>query len=421
MALAVSGYVFEAIQLNKRENAVMPTADVIVVGGGVIGLSTAYHLARKRAGRIVLLEKGPVGDGSSRRAAGITSGLLWSPTGVEARKIAVRLFQQLSDELEGYTYHNEHGCLNLFTPEQWRETERLLPMYDRLGTDYERLDAAEVHARWPDLTPADDAVGLLDPNGGYSEPAEYIPALSRRVRELGVEVREEETVVEFLVAQGRVRGVSTKTLRYEADAVVFAAHAWAAKLLQQIGYRIPVKYFVHQRYVTAPAAKPLAFPPVNANADDAYVRPAAGNRILIGTSTPDRPEHCVASLDFHMSELSTPTRLRDEAAQRLETLVPALKDAQWESEHVGLLAFSMDQEPILGQVDRLPGLFLGASFHSGGFSYNPVAGQLLAECVVDGGTSIDITSFSPNRFDQRDVEAHLARTCRQQDMERRRH
>jgi glycine/D-amino acid oxidase-like deaminating enzyme len=72
-------------------------------------------------------------------------------------------------------------------------------------------------------------------------------------------------------------------------------------------------------------------------------------------------------------------------------------------------------------VDKLPGLFLGASFHSGGFSYNPVAGLLLAECVIDGRTSIDISAFSPNRFDDADVEAHLAKTLCQGDMENRRH
>ena len=77
----------------------MPTANVVIVGGGVIGLSTAYHLARKQAGRIVLLEKGVLGDGSSSRAAGITSGLLWSETGVAARLIGSRLFIELSEEL----------------------------------------------------------------------------------------------------------------------------------------------------------------------------------------------------------------------------------------------------------------------------------------------------------------------------------
>src|SRR2546427_5727942 len=97
----------------------MRSTTAIIIGGGVIGLSAAYHLARKKFGRIVLIEKGQVGEGSSSRAAGITTGLLWSETGVRARKKGIELFQQVSQELGGYRYHSEHGCLNLFSPELW--------------------------------------------------------------------------------------------------------------------------------------------------------------------------------------------------------------------------------------------------------------------------------------------------------------
>src|SRR5215471_3294018 len=98
---------------------------VIIIGGGVIGLSAAYHLARRRCGPIVLIEKGPVGDGSSSRAAGIITGLLWSETGVRVRKLSLTRFRELSDELDGYTFQAV-GCLNLFDPESWPERAALL-------------------------------------------------------------------------------------------------------------------------------------------------------------------------------------------------------------------------------------------------------------------------------------------------------
>jgi sarcosine oxidase subunit beta len=81
----------------------------------------------------------------------------------------------------------------------------------------------------------------------------------------------------------------------------------------------------------------------------------------------------------------------------------------------------MDGEPILGPVRELPGLFVGAAFHSGGFAYNPAAGQLLAEFVADGRTSIDVSAFAPERFDRREAEAHLASTVTQEHAVRRRH
>src|SRR4051794_37035248 len=157
----------------------MPNATVVIIGGGVTGLSTAYHLARKQFGRIILLDKGPVGDGSSSRAAAIITGLLWSETGVRARQIALRRFRELSDELDGYRFQAV-GCLNWFDPPSWPEREWLLPLYDRLGAPYEVLDGAAVRRCWPALRPPDGWVGLHDPCGGYSEPDEYLPALADR-------------------------------------------------------------------------------------------------------------------------------------------------------------------------------------------------------------------------------------------------
>jgi sarcosine oxidase subunit beta len=397
------------------------TQTVVIVGGGVIGLSAAYQLAKKRAGRVILLDKGPVGDGSSLRAAGITTGLLWTETGVAARQIGIRIFEELSEELPGYTYYNRHGCLNLFSEEQWREREQLFPLYDRLGTAYEILDAAEIQRRWPALHPPSSCMGLLDPLGGYSEPAEYVSALKLRSQEMGVEIREGQRVTSLERNGSRVTGVRTETELIEADAVICAAHAWAPILLNEIGARFPVKYFVHQRYVTEPLEQPLDSPPVNANSHDGYIRPASGDCILLGASTLEREEFRVARSDFHMSELSTPLRFRDSVAARLANLIPVMENVKWSSEHIGLLAFSVDQEPIVGPVGQLPGLFMGISFHSGGFSYNTVGGLLLAESVIDGRTSIDIDAFSPDRFSEHVTDEFLGTMATQGQMENRRH
>ena len=116
----------------------------IVIGGGAIGLNTAYQLARKQAGSVILLEKGQVGDGSSSRAGGIITGLLWSETGVLARLISLRLYQELTADLERYGYRFQNvGCLNLFDPSSWPQREELLPLYDRLDFAYEVFDAAD--------------------------------------------------------------------------------------------------------------------------------------------------------------------------------------------------------------------------------------------------------------------------------------
>jgi glycine/D-amino acid oxidase-like deaminating enzyme len=398
----------------------MHTADAIIIGGGVTGLSTAYHLAKRGFGRIVVLEKGPVGDGSSSRAGGIITGLLWSEAGVLARKKALELYRALSEELDGYTFQAV-GCLNMFDPPSWPDRERLLPLYDRLGAPYEIMSAAEMRQRWPALVIRDEDCGLFDPLGGYSEPHEYVPALARRVRELGVEIREQTAVSELIVRGGRAAGVRTADGVIEAGAVVSTVYAWTHVVLGPHGVRLPVKSFVHQRYVTVPLAAPVDIPAINANPLGGYIRPAHGGRLLAGIETAEREEFRVTDRHFHMSALQAPDGIDQVLHERFAGFVPALASAPWESEKVGLLTFAMDGEPIVGPIAAVPGLFVGVAFHSGGFAYNPVSGMLLAEFVADGRTSIDISAFAPERFDPVEVEAYLADTVAQRDVVRRRH
>jgi glycine/D-amino acid oxidase-like deaminating enzyme len=399
----------------------MASLKVVIVGGGVIGLSAAYQLAASGAADVTLIEKDTLGAGSSRRAAGITSGLLWSETGVRARRIGVEWFRRLSHELPGYHYHDEHGCLNLFTPDTWPQRQPLLKMYDRLELEYRILSAAEIHRQWPDLTPQKDMIGLHDPNGGYSEPDDYVDALARRVRELGVQIIENNPVREFLTAGGRVSGVRTENTTFHADAVISSLHSWGPLLWKQLDLRLPVKSFVHQRFVSEPLPHPFVAPPVNADPYLGYIRPAHGGRMLLGVETTYRPQFDVAHPDFRMDELTIDPALRDESVQRMSALSPLLDRARWESQRIGLIVFSQDGEPILGPVKHMPGLFVAGSFHSGGFSYNTVAGLLLSELVLGKPTSVDITTFSPDRFDRASTDTFLAQPATQANVVRRRH
>lgn len=386
----------------------------VIVGAGVTGLSTAYHLALRSYGNITVVEKGRVGDGASSRAAGIITGLLWSETGVKARQISLSRFRELSGELDGYRYRDV-GCLNLFDAASWPERERLLPLYDRLGVEYTVMDRAEMAAAWPDLALTGEPVGLFDPLGGYSEPDHYLPALADGCRALGVEIREGCMVSDFIVDGGRMAGVVADGRRIEADAVVSTVHVWTLKVLETIGLQLPLKSFVHQRYVTAPLHAPVRIPAVNANPYGGYLRPHYGQRVLAGIENPEAPEFRVPGRDFLMSTITPPPGLGEAARKNLLPLVPTAGradragrdgDTGWEIEKAGLLSFSADGEPVLGPVERFPGLYVGVDFHSGGFAYNPASGVLLAGCVADGRPEIDIGDFSPNRFDPQETEAY---------------
>jgi glycine/D-amino acid oxidase-like deaminating enzyme len=294
-------------------------------------------------------------------------------------------------------------------------------LYDRLDAPYEVLDPTEVRRRWPVLSPPNDCIALHDPRGGYSEPSELVPALLRQARELGVEICEGEPVHEFILHGERVTGVRTSVRSLKADHVVSTVHVWSLPLWRETGYRVPIKHFVHQRYLSRPMSQPFESPPVNADPFCGYVRPADGNRILMGVETPDREEYRVKDLAFDMNEVCVTDEVREAGRNRLSQLVPSLSDVEWESQRVGLISFSYDGEPILGPVQRIPGLYVAASFHSGGYSYSAVAGRLMAEFVTDGNASMDISAFSPDRFDTAVTQNHLSETIAQRCAIRRRH
>jgi len=398
----------------------MSKSTVVIVGAGVTGLSTAYHLALRNFGRIVVLDKGPVGDGSSSRAAGIITGLMWSETGVLARKIALDRFQQLSDELPGYRFQKV-GCLNWLDPASWPDRERQLLLYDRCGVSYEILNADEMRQRWPEINPPGDFIGLYDPRGGYSEPDEYLPALANQCRRLGVEILEWTRVDSLAISGGRVRGVATAQGAIPCDRVVCTNYAWMNLTLATVGIRLPVKSFVHQRYITRSLPQAVNLPAVNANPIFGYIRPAIGKRLLLGLETADRDEWKVRTADFHLSALSAQAGVREQYVEAFRSAFPALREAEWESQRVGLLTFSADGEPILGPISSLEGLYVGVAFHSGGFAYNPVTGMLLAELVAEGTTKLDIALFSPARFSESETRDYLATTVPQKRAVRRRH
>lgn len=398
----------------------MRSATALIIGGGVIGLSTAYHLARKGFGRVLLLEKDQIGAGSSSRAGGIITSLLWSETGVLARKISLDLYRELSADLPGYRFQDV-GCLNLFDPPSWPERTTLLPLYDRLAVPYEILDAQELRYRWPALTADDSTIGLHDPLGGYSEPDDYVPALARRVQTLGVELREGVKVTGFVEQSGRITGVTTPAGPLLADVVICTTHAWTHHLLAGLGITIPMKAFVHQRYLTTPLPAPVDIPAINANPQGGYIRPATGNRLLAGGETATREEYRPATPAFQMTELAAPAAVKADLSTNLTPLLSVLGQTTWASEQVGLICFSVDGEPILGPVEGYPGLLLGCAFHSGGFAYNPVAGLFLAELAANGQSSIDISAFSPNRFAADLTADYLAATVTQAHAVRRRH
>ncbi len=387
----------------------------VIVGAGMAGLSTAFHLADKGADHVLLLDKGHIGSGSSSRSGAVNTMLMATENATRARAISFDIFERFDRILDDYAFHQD-GCLAIFTPDQLESAAQLHDMQRAAGARFDVLERRNVEKRFPDLCLKDDERGVLDYRGGWSEPDRYIPALAAKVRELGVEIREQQTVEDFLVENGRVVGVRTRQAgELRADATVCTVNAWANSLLARVDQPLPVRNFVHERFVTKPFEGTPQLPAVNDDAVGVYYRPTEANALLLGSGAIE-PEQVNPDPDFDLTQLSPAEMslpfILDAVGERL----PLMQGAEIDYHRVGLVSYPIDFLPNVGPVAALPGLFLGTNFCSGGFGHHPMAGRLLAEYILDGQTTFDGSDFDPDRFVDFDASGHLAQDITYYDM-----
>ena len=379
---------------------------VVVIGAGVTGLSTAFHLAEKGVDRVTVVDKGIVGGGSSLQSGGIITMLMATQTEVRARAISLDIFERFSRIIDGYHFH-QVGCLNLFTEEAFAQSTTTRDMWRRNGGQFDVLRGDEITERFPDLKAKPTDIGVLDHRSGFSEPHHYVAALKAKLEDMGVDIRENEPVIGFELRGDRVREVTTVNGTVPADAVVCAVNAWTNHLLSLVGFRIPYKNFVHERFVTMPFEEPPRLPAVNDHILNGYVRPTDDNRLLVGASI-DVAAYEMRGPEFDVGELHPHPDALPFIEENLAKRTALLEDAQWDYHTVGLISLAHDVKPVIGPVPGVKGLYIGAHFHSGGFAYNPVSGLLIAEHVVDGETSIDTEMYNPARFGSVNTDAFLS-------------
>ena len=404
----------------------LKSKSVAIIGGGVIGMSTAFHLAEKGVPEITVIDKGYIGGGSSLQAAGIVTSLEWNETAIRARLKTLDNFERFSEILEGYSFH-QVGCLNLSSEEDYIIDKDLRDLQIRLGSKVEVLQGKKITDRFSDVIAQSNECGVLDLRGGYSEPHKYVPALQNKIKDMGVQIREYEEVVGFDMQGSQVKGIVTRSsinqreTKEKFDVVICAVNAWINHLLSWVDFQIPMKNFIHERFVTKPFETKLHLPAINDRVVEGYIRPTEDNRLLVGTDAHNPENFLMPDQQFTVDQLNPDSRALPFLQERFKSRVPAIEKAVWDYHTVGLISITRDATPVIGPIPGIIGLFVGSNFHSGGFAYNPVAGQLIAEHVVDGETSIETKRYLPERFKGFDTKSYLQNSMTIEDMKFKRH
>jgi glycine/D-amino acid oxidase-like deaminating enzyme len=374
------------------------TADVVIVGAGIMGVSTAYHLARRQAGRIVVLERDDVCSGSTALASGGIRHQYANRIGVELTRHSIETYERFADEFGVDPHFRQHGYLILVTTEaELAQAERNVALQQSLGVDVRLLAPDETRRRFPYLATDDLRGATYSPRDGYADPYLATMAIAARARALGVTIRTGCEVVGFARTADGVNGVATREGPVSAPVVVIATGAWSGVVGTLAGVDIPVTPLRRSKFITAPfsfekipEATPFVIDP---HLGISLRREGAG--VLLGIGRREEAGSFRTELDWGLAE-----PLVERAVHR----APVLADAQLMRTWSGLYEMTPDQTGIVSAVPGVAGLHVIAGFSGHGFMHGPIAGQLMAELIADGRAgSVDIAPLSLDRFARGEV------------------
>jgi sarcosine oxidase subunit beta len=375
------------------------TADVVVVGGGVHGASIACHLARRRAGRVVLVERKFLASGPTGRSSALVRRFYAMDFLTRTAHASASTFQRWAEVIGGGDPgFRQVGVLWLAGADTAAHLRANVERARSFGVRVDLLGPDDVRALVPELSVDDVAVGAHEPESGYADPSSTVNALAARARELGAAIVQYVPVQALLTAGGRVTGVRTAEGEISAPAVVVCAGLWADRLLRPLGIDVPVTPKRHQMCFFRRPPQFATHPAILDRPHGTYMRPETGNLTIHGLSV---YEDAVDPDQYNEgADPGEITRNAELIARRF----PCMEHGLSMGGYAGVYDTTPDHEPVLGAIAEYPGLFADFGWSGHGFKHSPAIGDIMAELVTEGkAAGWDLAPFRWSRFRDRDL------------------
>lgn len=378
------------------------TADVVVVGGGVHGASTAWHLAKRGAGKIVLIEKDGIASGASGWSSAIVRMHYTLESLVKVTMYGREMYGDWANIVgTGESGFRKTGFLILFPEDEVGHGRDVVDMQQGLGIDARNISVDEVGEIEPRLVRDDVAAGAWEPDSGHADGSTVANSFIAAARELGVDVRIGPEVLGVSSDGSRVTGVETSDGFISSDTVIVEAGFRTSGLLAPHGVELPI---TPVRHAIAVVERTPDFgdihPVVSDRVARAYYRPERGSLALLGEHDPLK-----GPIDDEVEAAKTPA-LDEEVSlmERFANRFPGQELASKMQGYTGVYDCSPDFQPAFGKVQALDGLFVGAGFSGHGFKLSPGIGKIMSDLVIDGHTEmIDVHPFRIERFAENDL------------------
>ena len=388
----------------------------MIVGGGIIGCSVAYHLAHLGWTDVTVLERDRLTSGSTWHAAGlvVTFGSM-SATSTEMRMYTRDLYGRLEAETGLATGFSPIGFIELATePDRLEEYRRVAAFNRYMGIDVHEISPGEVAERFPMARTDDVLAGFLVQEDGKANPVDVTMSLAKGARQLGVDIVEGVSASGLIRQGGAVTGVRTASGDIEAEYVVNCAGMWARQLGDAAGVNIPLQAAEHYYLLTEPIdGVSRTWPIIEDPASFGYYREEGGG-LLIGLFEPECAPWRVEGIPDDASFAELPPDW-DRMAQYVEKAmgrVPAAMEAGIKKLFCGPESFTPDLQPVVGEAPELKNYFVAAGLNSIGILTGGGLGRVLARWIVNGRPDVDVTGFNIDRLHpyQAEPEYRRART-----------
>ena len=389
-------------RLRKDPLMNLPThAEIVVIGGGIIGCSTAYHLARDHKADVVLLEQGKLTSGSTWHAAGLVGQLRSSASITRVLKYSVDLYKRLDAETGLATGWKMTGCLRLATnQDRWTEFRRLATTARSFGMDMHLISPSEVKAMWPLLETGDLVGASWLPTDGQASPSDITQSLAKGARMNGARLFEDVRVTGFSMKDGRITAVRTDQGEIACDKVVNCAGQWARQVGAFAGVSVPLQPVKHQYIITEKIdGLPSDAPTIRDPDRRTYFKEEVGG-LVMGGYEPDPQAWTTGDVpdDWQFRLFDDDWDHFEQHMSQAIARIPALQTAGVKQMINGPESFTPDGNFILGLAPECSNMFVGAGFNAFGIASGGGAGWVLAQWVADGEAPLDLWVVDIRRF-----------------------
>ncbi len=370
----------------------MENKDVVIIGGGITGLSTAYYLAKEGVRNIVVVEKSYLGSGSTGRCGTGIRQQFTTREHIILMRESVKLWKEWENNLPKSVHFRQGGYLWLLKENEMDAYKEYVRLQNILGVDSRIISQDDIKLIVPDINTDGIAGASWCPSDGNAYPFDTIDALRIALRQFGVSIRQFEEVKDIKVANGIIQQVITDKEVLNTHFVVNAAGFGAKRICHMVNIDLPLELYRHQIAVSEPV-KVFLEPMVVKG--ELYFTQTYRGRIIGGTDLNEQPTESLASTDKFLPQF----------AKEILSVLPTISSLNVMRQWAGFYVVTPDHHPILGGTDS-PGFILGVGFSGHGFMLGPVVGKLLATYIMHGtmylpeANNLDLERFRSGRLIQ---------------------